>query len=162
VVVMMLGMLVAIYSGPVDTVLLMSGRSTASLLTSLVALAIDLGLCFLLIPRIGISGAAIAWSVAVVVRAIMSYALVRHSLRLSPVSRASAITAGASVGCFGLPMLALTVLGYATIVPFVIVGVVGAGCYVGILWLARRALHLSAMRALVAGRRKRSNVTVGS
>jgi O-antigen/teichoic acid export membrane protein len=162
VVVMMLGMLVAIYSGPVDTVLLMSGRSTASLLTSLVALAIDLGLCFLLIPRIGISGAAIAWSVAVVVRAVMSYALVRHSLRLSPVSRASAITAGASVACFGLPMLALTVLGYATIVPFVIVGVVGTGCYVAILWLARRPLHLSAMRALVAGRRKRSNVTAGT
>lgn len=160
VVVMSLGMLVAIYSGPVDTLLLMSGRSTASLIVSLVALIIDIGLCLILIPRIGISGAAAAWAVAVVVRAVLSYALVRHSLQLSPVSRASAITAGASLICFAAPMLTLTLTGYATLTSFIGVAILGCVAYAGLLWLGRKTLHLRALRALVSKRGKRTRVGV--
>jgi len=152
VVVMMLGMLVAIYSGPVDTVLLMSGRSTTSLINSLTALAIDIVLCFLLIPRLGISGAAIAWALAVTVRAVLAYFQVRRSQKISPVSTASAIAAGASVGCYALPMLGLTLTGTTSFVAFAAVGLGGTVVYLAVLRLARKSLHLESLGSLLRRR----------
>jgi O-antigen/teichoic acid export membrane protein len=148
VVVMMLGMLVAIYSGPVDTLLLMSGRSTTSLINSLTALAIDIGLCFLLIPRLGISGAAFAWALAVTVRAGLAYFQVRRSQKISALSTASAIAAGASIGCFALPMLGLTLTGTTSFVAFAAVGLGGTVVYLAVLRLARRSLHLESLSTL--------------
>jgi O-antigen/teichoic acid export membrane protein len=148
VVVMMFGMLVAIFSGPVDTVLLMAGRSTVSLVNSLVALALDLGLCLLLIPRLGISGAAIAWAVAVAVRAALGYVQVRRTMSISPISKASLISASASVLCFALPMLTLTLTDHATLTTFVVTGLIGCVAYGGLLYLGKRTLHLRALRSL--------------
>jgi O-antigen/teichoic acid export membrane protein len=150
VIVMMLGMLVGVYSGPVDTVLLMAGRSTVSLVNSLIALAVDLGGCLLLIPVMGISGAAVAWAAAVAVRSLLGYFQVRRSLAISPVSKASAVSALASVGCFGLPMLLLSVTGHETLPAFIVVGLVGVVAYAAALWLAKRTLHLRALRGLFA------------
>jgi O-antigen/teichoic acid export membrane protein len=150
VIVMMLGMLVGVYSGPVDTVLLMAGRSTVSLVNSLIALAVDLGGCLLLIPVMGISGAAVAWAAAVAVRSLLGYFQVRRSLAISPVSKASAVSALASVGCFGVPMLLLSVTGHETLPAFIVVGLVGVVAYAAALWLAKRTLHLRALRGLFA------------
>ena len=50
VVLMSAAMLFAVATGPVDTLLLMSGRSALSLMNALLALAIDLVLCVLAIP----------------------------------------------------------------------------------------------------------------
>jgi O-antigen/teichoic acid export membrane protein len=141
-------MLVAIYSGPVDTVLLMSGRSTTSLINSLTALSIDIVLCFLLIPHLGISGAAIAWALAVTVRAVLAYLQVRKSQRISPVSTASAIASAACIGCYALPMLGLTLTGTTSLVAFAAVGLGGTVVYLAVLRLARKPLHLESLGAL--------------
>jgi O-antigen/teichoic acid export membrane protein len=148
VIVMMLGMLAGVYSGPVDTLLLMAGRSTVSLVNSLVALVVDLGGCLLLIPVMGISGAAVAWASAVVVRSLLGYLQVRRTLHLSPISRASAVSALASVGCFGVPMLLLTLTGHDTLPAFIVVGALGVVVYAAVLWLGKRTLHLRALRGL--------------
>lgn len=148
VVVMMFGMLIGIFSGPVDTMLLMAGRSTVSLVNSLVALVVDLGLCLVLIPRLGITGAAIAWALAVAVRSALGYLQVRRTLGLTPVSRASVVSAGASVVCFALPMLALSLTGHATVRWFVVALVAGCVAYAGLLYLVRGTLHLRALRGL--------------
>jgi O-antigen/teichoic acid export membrane protein len=148
VIVMMLGMLAGVYSGPVDTLLLMAGRSTVSLVNSLVALTIDLGGCLLLIPVMGISGAAVAWAAAVVVRSFLGYLQVRRALGLSPISKASAVSGSAAVGCFGLPMLLLNLTGHETLPAFIAVGLVGTVVYLVMLRLAKRTLHLRALRGL--------------
>jgi O-antigen/teichoic acid export membrane protein len=150
VIVMMLGMLAGVYSGPVDTLLLMAGRSTVSLLNSLVALTVDLGGCLLLIPVMGISGAAVAWAAAVVVRSLLGYLQVRRTLGLSPVSKASAVSGLAAVSCFGLPMLLINLTGHETLPVFIVVGLVGVVAYAALLWLGKRTLHLRALRGLFA------------
>lgn len=154
VIVMSLGMLLAVFSGPVDTVLLMAGRSTASLVNSLIALAVDIGLCFLLIPRLGIAGAAVAWAAALAVRAGLSYVQVYRTLKITPLSKASLLAGSAAVLCFALPMLGLTVLGWANLPSFIVTGLVGTGAYLGMLWLARKPLHLQALRSLRQSRTK--------
>ena len=55
-------LLVIIGLGVGDTVLLMTGRSMASLVNHAIGLAVMIGLAFLLLPRIGVVGAAWAWA----------------------------------------------------------------------------------------------------
>ncbi len=74
--------LFAVATGPCDTLLLMSGRSTLSLANSLTALALDMGLCLLLIPQMGITGAALAWAIAVTTRCILALIQVRVTMKI--------------------------------------------------------------------------------
>jgi O-antigen/teichoic acid export membrane protein len=158
VVVLMVAMLVSTYAGPADTLLLMSGRSLASLINSLVALSLDLGLCFLLIPSFGIAGAAAGWASSLVARNMLAYALVYRSLKLSPASLASTIAAAAGVVCFGIPMLIIWKTGNDDLMTFIVVASIGALCYAGILWLARKPLRLRVLRG-IARRRLPATIT---
>ncbi len=87
VVVMAIAMMLAMAAGPLDTLLLMAGGSTASLANTIVALVIDIGLCFILIPRWGILGAAVAWAASVVVRNALTFVQVYRLNRVTPFSR---------------------------------------------------------------------------
>ena len=102
---MSLAMLFAVATGPVDTLLLMSGRSALSLLNSLLALAIDIVLCVVLIPPMGITGAALAWAIAVTTRCTLAVIQVRVTMSLVSFGPASAIVAAANIVCFGIPLL---------------------------------------------------------
>ena len=58
-------MLVATASGQVDMVLTTTGRSSWSLANGATALAVNVSLDLILIPRYGITGAAIGWAAAI-------------------------------------------------------------------------------------------------
>lgn len=153
VVVMAVAMMFASAAGPLDTLLLMAGGSTASLLNAGVATIVDLAGCFILVPTIGIDGAAIAWGAAVVVRNALTWVQVRRLLDVSPLSRAGGVVAAASVVCVGGPVLLATSTAGADVVPVAIAGLVGLGAYAGALWSQRQALALGSLRALVVRRR---------
>ena len=106
-VVMAASMLVAVASGPVDTLLLMAGRSGWSQPNTLAALAVDVGLCLLLIPRLGIVGAAVAWGVAVSFRCALATVQLRIDVRLAPDLRTIGLAAALPVVCLALPLLVL-------------------------------------------------------
>src|SRR5262249_23152992 len=53
--------------GPVDPLLVTAGRSSWSMINWLIAMVVNVGLNLLLIPRYGITGAAIAWAAAIAV-----------------------------------------------------------------------------------------------
>ncbi len=91
VLILSLTMLLATACGPVDSVLLMAGHSWLSLRNSTVALAVNVGLNLVLIPLDGIRGAAIAWSVAIVVRNLLPLFQVRRHLAMWPLTRSSAL-----------------------------------------------------------------------
>lgn len=61
------GFLFAAATGPIDTLLLMAGRSSLSLINTAVALVANIGANLLLIPRYGIKGAALAWTISLMV-----------------------------------------------------------------------------------------------
>jgi O-antigen/teichoic acid export membrane protein len=109
VLVLSLTMLLATACGPVDSVLLMAGRSWLSLRNSTVALAVNIGLDLLLIPVAGIRGAAIAWAVAIVVRNVQPLLQVRRQLAMWPVTRSTVQVSALAVACFGsVSLLVLT------------------------------------------------------
>lgn len=161
VVAMSIAMMIGVGSGPVDTMLLMSGRSSLSLVNSLVALTIDLTLCLILIPVWGIVGAAVAWNAAVVVRSLSGFVQVRRSTRLSPFSPATFRAAATALGCFGLPILLLNVTGALTLASYLATIVACGLAYAGLLWLQRDHLELTALRSVVRRRAKVSRTGTG-
>jgi len=149
VVLMAVAMLFSVATGPADTLLLMSGRSSLSLANSLVALALDVGLCFALIPGMGITGAAIAWAVASMARAALGVMQVRFTMSIISFGRPAAIVAAANVICFGIPLLLLSLVVDIDLVVLVVAVVVCSLAYAGALWLGRGPLALTALRGLV-------------
>jgi O-antigen/teichoic acid export membrane protein len=153
---MALAMLFGVATGPADTLLLMSGRSALSLANSLTALALDITLCLVLIPRMGITGAAVAWAVAVVTRCTLAVVQTRLTMSIVSFGPAAGIVALANLLCFVVPLLVLgrfVEVGIATLSLALLVCV---PVYVLALWLGRRRLMLSVLRGLVRRRRTSS------
>jgi O-antigen/teichoic acid export membrane protein len=154
VLILSLTMLLATACGPVDSVLLMAGRSWLSLRNSVVALTVNVGLNFVLIPLYGIRGAAIAWSVSIVVRNLQPLIQVRHHLDMWPGTRATAEVGVLAFGCFGI----VSVVAIATDLPFAVDAVVlavGTLIYSSVIWSWRAKLGLGAFRAALRRRTPR-------
>jgi len=80
--------LVAAACGQVDMVLITAGRSSWSLANGLLALVVNVSLDLLLIPRLGITGAAIGWAAAIGAANLMPLLqLAFSSFRLHPFGR---------------------------------------------------------------------------
>lgn len=150
---MALAAMAAVACGPVDTLLLMAGRSTRSMTITLVTVAVDLAGLVLLVPRWGIAGAAVAWAVAMVVRSGLTVVSVRPHLREAAPDGPPAWLVGALPVAAALPLL---LVGPADVVSprWTVSAVVlsGAAYAVG-LFVLRRTLGLDVLgRALRPGR----------
>lgn len=146
-------MLVATACGPVDTVLLMAGRSVLSLANNAAALVVNLALNIVLIPRFGLVGAAAAWSAALLVRNLLPAIQVRAAYRMTSVSAAAGWVAGGAALAF-VPVPLLLRLLPDVPAPWLI-GWLPLACiaYAALLWRGREALALDAFSALVRRRR---------
>ncbi|MFI5491405.1 polysaccharide biosynthesis C-terminal domain-containing protein [Actinoplanes sp. NPDC051859] len=118
--VLAVAMAVNVGVGLVQTVLLMSGNSRGHLCATVAGLTVNLALCFLLIPRYGALGAALAWSAgivcenvgaAVLARRALGEALFGRTLVGSALAVTAATGAAAAIGTLiagrGLPGLAV-------------------------------------------------------
>jgi O-antigen/teichoic acid export membrane protein len=145
-------MLVATGAGLVDVVLAMAGRTTWTLGNSVLALVVDVSLNLILLPRIGIKGAAIAWAAAIVANNVLPVTQLAVSMRLHPFGRGT-LLAMASAGCWLglLPTAAGLVLGAsaAVLVSAMAVGVAG---YLATAWRLRGVFEIDAL--LRAARRR--------
>ena len=153
VVVLAIAALLAAAGGPVDLILLMAGRSGLSLVNSLVALGVNLGLNLLLIPHLGIIGAAIAWAAAIVVRNVLGMAQVINNLHWLPFSKLSVYVGALALACFAVPAQLLQLAGDPSDGLLVVVLAVGAVAYLGALYKLRDQLALTAFTAMLRRRR---------
>jgi O-antigen/teichoic acid export membrane protein len=155
-----LAMLLATACGQVDMVLITTGRSSWSLYNGLLAVGVNVGADLLLIPRYGITGAAIGWAIAIVVTNLLPLAQLAATIRLQPFGRGTLLACGLSTLSFGaipLGMRALLGHGGAALAAGV---VAGSALQAAGLWRFRDALQLSAMPGLSA--LKGRNRTSGS
>ncbi|RJK97907.1 lipopolysaccharide biosynthesis protein [Vallicoccus soli] len=145
------GMLVSLAAGNVQTVQLMSGGSGVNLAVVLGSLAVNAGLCLLLVPAHGVTGAAAAWAVCLVLENLLTAADVRLRAGVSvvgqPVLLAAAV-AGAAYG--GGALAARTVLGDGA-VGLLCAAASGTLAYALLLLLARDRLGLPALVAALRG-----------
>jgi O-antigen/teichoic acid export membrane protein len=135
VVILGLTMLFQTACGQVDMVLVTAGRSSWSLANGLLAVGVNVGLDVLLIPRYGITGAAIGWSAAIVVANLVPLVQLAMTVRLHPFGRGTCIAAVLSALSFGaLPVAARELLGHGAIPSL---AAVACGCAVMAVGLFR-------------------------
>ncbi len=140
--VLSLAMLVALAAGNAGTVLLMGGRSTWVLANKTAVLLLNVSANVVLVPQYGITGAAVAWSAAILVDSALVFAQVRWGLRLTarlgPLVMAGLLT----LGCFGaLPLLIRLVAG-STLGTMVAGTGLGLLVFVPLVWARREAFGL--------------------
>lgn len=138
-----LTMLVATAVGPVDVVLLMAGRSTWNLVNTAAAVALNIALNLFLIPRLGITGAAIAWSASILTNNLAPLIQVRTLLHLDPLGREILSVAAASFVAFGLIPLGIRAAFGADLAALTVSAAIGLAIYLPALWRLRGALHLA-------------------
>lgn len=154
--VLALSMLFATFAGPVDMVVLMSGRSRWSMVNAAAALATDVALLLLLVPGLGITGAAWAWAAAIVVRNLLPLLQVRRLLGAGPASRAGLGAGAAAVLLVGVPVAVVGLVTGHALLPVAVAATLGGTAYLVVLWALRGPLHLAAFRGMLARGRRRS------
>jgi O-antigen/teichoic acid export membrane protein len=95
-------MLLSTGLGPVDMVLLMAGKSGWNLINTVIALTTNVILNLMLVPHLGIEGAAIAWAASVALNNLLPYAEVRALLRISPFAVPGSVPALGALISFGV------------------------------------------------------------
>jgi len=155
-----LTMLLQTACGQVDMVLVTTGRSSWSLINGLLAVGVNVGLDVALIPRYGITGAAIGWSAAITITNLMPLAQVAVAMRLHPFGRGTLVSAALCAFSFGvLPLAARDLIGTGAVPSL---AAIGCGCAVMAagIWHFRGDLHVAAMPGgaqLAAAVRRRNN-----
>lgn len=146
-------MLVATGCGTVDMVLNMAGRTSWNLGNVLLAFSVNLGLDLLLIPRIGLMGAAIGWAAAIVLANLVPLSQIFWYLRLHPFGAATRTAAALSLLAYAVvPLAVLAVLGL-TFAALVVASVLGTLCFAGSVFVARERLKLSDLVKIRRSRR---------
>jgi O-antigen/teichoic acid export membrane protein len=145
VVILALAMLLATACGQVDLVLTTAGRSRWSLFNGLLAVLVNVAVDVALIPRAGITGAAIGWAAALAVSNLVPLVQVAWVARVHPFGRGPAAAIAVTAVAFGaVPLAARTALG-----PGLTASLTGvaAGTLLAVagLWCCRGALRLSVL-----------------
>ena len=140
-----LAMLVNMGTGPVTTILLMAGKATWNLGNTAGSLVINVALNLLLIPPFGLTGAAIAWSAAILFENLVPAFQIARSLRLHPLSAGLLFFAAAAIVCFGGGGLVAQLLLDGSPSAFAAVATIGAAVYGGVVWRWRGPFALDAL-----------------
>jgi O-antigen/teichoic acid export membrane protein len=146
-----LGGLVNLGTGNSTVVLLMSGHSAWNMFNAGLSLAVNVGLNLILIPRLGIEGAAIAWAASITVNNLAAVIQVRVLLGVRPFGKAYLwIAASAALTYGGLGALIRwqtsgSTLGFAGFC------LVATGVYLALLWRGRDVLQLTELGRSLRG-----------
>jgi O-antigen/teichoic acid export membrane protein len=146
-----IAMLVNTGSGSCGVVLAMTGLTTANLVIAFSAATVDIAGNFVLIPHLGMRGAALAWAAAMLVANGSTLAVLMARFRLHPFGAATMRVGAFSVACFGAAGLVLRATMGPTWTALLIVLVVGLPVYLFLLWHSRMVLGLGDVRRVVGG-----------
>lgn len=135
-------MLVAAACGLVDIALITVGKSTWNLANVAIGLAVNVAIDLILLPHIGIEGAAIGWAVAIVLCNVVPLAQIYHRNGLHPLSATWLRTMIVATACFlVLPEIGRAVHSGHSIGPLVGLAV-GSLAYLAVMWTQRATLGL--------------------
>jgi O-antigen/teichoic acid export membrane protein len=140
-------------TGNVTIVLLMAGKSSWNLINSAAALAANIVINILLIPRLGITGAAIAWAASIIINNLAAVLEVNYLMRIRPFGTGYWLVAISSTICFGMTGLIIRQIVGANATGFLLFVVVSTLPYAAVLWRARVTLRFSAFRGAISRRR---------
>ncbi len=145
--VLSLAMLINLGTGNVTVVLLMGGKSSWSAINAGAALIANVGLNLLLVPRLGILGAAIAWSVSIAIDNIAAMIEIRWIMGLAPFGPGYWLATGTALACFGATGIAARLVLGQTLPALVLALSAGMASYALMLYVARGPMQLAELAA---------------
>ena len=151
-------MVVAVGVGLVDVVLVFGGRATWNLFNTVAALAINIGVDVLLLPHIGVIGAAVGWGVAILATNLLPLAQIHHLLGLHPFGRRVFTAAAITVTLLRAGPGVIRLLLGGGLVSLVVAAFLGLAVYVVLLRRFRDVLQLD----LLLGRLMRLEAAAGA
>jgi O-antigen/teichoic acid export membrane protein len=150
-------MLLATAIGMVDVVLVMGGRPRWNLGNAMAALVVNVGVDLLLIPQLGLLGAALGWAAAILVNNLAPLVQIWRAMGLHPFGAGSGTAVLLALSCYGVIPLA-TRLAWGDSVAGLVTGTaLGTVLYAAGCWRWRSVLALDTLRDL---RRARRSTTV--
>jgi O-antigen/teichoic acid export membrane protein len=153
-----LAMLAATACGQVDMVLITTGRSSWSLANGLLGVTVNVAIDLALIPRYGITGAAIGWAAAIAVTNLVPLAQVAAVIRVHPFGSGSVCACLLATLSFGVIPLALrAAVGTGAIASGLAI-MTGCAVMAAGLWRFRGVLQLAVIPGLArrpAGSRRK-------
>jgi O-antigen/teichoic acid export membrane protein len=150
--VLSLAMLVNLGTGNVTVVLLMGGKSSWSAINAGAALIVNIGLNLLLIPHLGILGAAIAWGASIVVDNLTAMIELRWVLGMAPFGPGYGLVVALTVGCFGATGIAARAVLGQTLPALAVALAIATVAFAAALYTARAPLQLAGMAAALRAR----------
>jgi O-antigen/teichoic acid export membrane protein len=151
-----LSTMVGAAAGPVDMMLLMAGKSTWSLWNAGITLTTNVVLNLILIPDLGIEGAAIAWAASRLLANAIPLVQVHRYVHIHPFGRGTMVgIAAASLvfGGIGVPIWLIAGDRLAALLVFLFVA---GAVYAAVCWRLRDTLELPAAWSALRSRRTRS------
>lgn len=138
--------------GMVDMVLAMAGKTSWNLINVIIALIVNVVLTIVLIPPMGLAGAAVAWATALIVSNAIPVIQIARSLKLQPFSRGSRWVGALSIGAFGVVGAGMRLVFPDTrvgeLVAMFVTAILGGAIYLYGVWRLREPLHLAAFRSM--------------
>lgn len=147
--VMALSILGYLALGNINSVLLMAGQSRVTAGNTLVALLVNIGLNLVLIPALGLVGAACAWAASLTLDSVLCAVRGGRLVGVRPPWRGVLRAGGVAVAAFGVPGLLVRLLAAPTLPWLAAYVVLSVGCYVLLLRRYREELQLHDLRDLI-------------
>jgi hypothetical protein len=119
---------------------------------AIVALTVNVGVDLVLIPRMGLLGAAIGWAAAIVVKNLLPLVQVWRVMGLHPFGAGTGVAVAVSLLSFGLLPLAGKLLFGPSLPAMAATSAIGALCFVAGCWTQREVLGLETLATLRRGR----------
>lgn len=148
-----IGLAGVLLAGNIQSMLLMSGRSGRAAVNKGVALLVTVALIALLVPRLGIEGAALAWTTGALVDTGLAAWQVHRLVGVRVAGRGVWTALLVAVVGFGLPALVSRLLLGDTGLALLVGAVGGGAVWAGASALFRERLHLDDVLAMLQRRR---------
>ncbi len=145
-----IGAFVGAAMGSVTVILLMGGKSSWNLLNTALVLGLNVVLGILLIPHLGLIGAAISTDVAVVIANVLPVIQVRRFYRMYPFGQGFWVAIAASIGCFVLIGIPIRLVMGQSLPAVLIFALLSCSAYALVVWLKRDALELTGLSGMAS------------
>jgi O-antigen/teichoic acid export membrane protein len=141
-----IAMLVNIATGPATTILLMAGKASWNLANSYGSLVLNAGLNVVLIPSLGITGAAIAWAVSILFQNLVPTSQIFHAFRLHPFGPGALAAGTVALLVYGGGGAAIKVIAQPSPAATVLIALALTLIYLAVLWRFRDLLAIDSLR----------------
>ncbi len=146
-VILSLGKFAGTIVGSVESVLIVSGNTAVNLGNHLTSLVVNVGLNLLLVPRIGLNGAAIAWVASILLTNYGPYFQLRARTGLSPFSATTFAVIAGVAAAMAAPAAVVAATGPAGLAGTITALVISASLLMAGVRRFRRQLHLDDLRS---------------